>query len=232
MITLHKSESRGHTHLGWLDSRHTFSFGEYHNPSMMGFRTLRVINDDRVQAGLGFGTHPHRDMEIITYVLRGSLEHQDSLGNGSTIHAGELQVMSAGSGITHSEFNPSKEDDTHLLQIWIRPDEKGIEPRYDQKIVDLDTTPNEWKLLVSGFKEDGLVKIHQDAKLLAGKFDTGFDAVYPIEENRGGWLHVISGTIQTNDYTVSEGDALEIDAQSSIDFTVIKNAEVLLFDLT
>lgn len=231
MITLHQSKDRGRTTLGWLDSRHTFSFGEYHNPAMMGFRTLRVINDDRVQAGQGFGTHPHRDMEIISYVLSGSLKHQDSLGNGSIIHAGEIQVMSAGSGITHSEFNPSKEDDTHLLQIWIRPDEKGIEPRYDQKKVDLDTTPNEWNLLVSGFNEDGSVKIHQDAKLLAGKFDTGTDAIYQFEQNRGGWLHVISGTIQSSDYTISEGDALEIDAQSSIDFTVIKNAEVILFDL-
>lgn len=231
MMTLRRTEERGLTDWGWLDSRHTFSFGEYHDPKYMGFRTLRVINDDRVAGGAGFGTHPHRDMEIITYMLQGALEHKDSMGNGSVIRMGEIQRMSAGSGITHSEFNPSKVENAHLLQIWIRPDEKGITPEYEQKPVDIASHQNEWVIAVSGRHENGLLRIHQDARMLLGQFGENTPVQYSFENGRGGWLNVISGTVQAGGYTLSEGDALQIEDEETIEIQVKEQTELLLFDL-
>ncbi len=231
MIVIRRSKDRGRTDWGWLDSRHTFSFGDYQDRAHKGFRALRVINDDRIAAGKGFGTHPHRDMEIISYVLKGSLQHKDSMGNGSTIQAGEIQKMSAGSGITHSEYNPSSETSTHFLQIWIFPDEKGIEPEYDQQKVDLDSNPNQWILFASGFKDDGLIHIHQDAKIWGGRFDTASTPTFDFVDGRAGWLHVIAGEVLLSGQTLTEGDGVQIEDESKIAIKINQPAELLLFDL-
>ena len=230
MKTIRKANDRGRTKWDWLDSRHTFSFGEYFDPQRMGFRSLRVINDDLVQPGQGFGTHPHRDMEILTYVLSGQLAHRDSMGNGRTIEVGELQAMSAGRGITHSEFNPSDQAPVHFLQIWITPAERGLTPSYA-----------EWKpngpadrpltLLASPTGADGSVRIHQDARLYLGKLAAHENSRHALAPGRGAWLHVIDGRVVCGGKTLSPGDALGVEEESVVEIAAQEPARFLLFDL-
>ena len=195
MITIRKSEERGHANHGWLDSYHTFSFANYYDPDQMGFRSLRVINEDQIQKGQGFGTHAHRDMEIITYVLAGALAHKDSMGNSSTISPGEVQIMSAGTGITHSEYNHSQSDLTHLLQIWILPNRQELTPRYEQKTYPEVEKLGQLCLIVSPDGRNGSVTIHQDAKIYASLLDPGQEIDYGINHDRHAWLQVIKGEI-------------------------------------
>ena len=210
MKTIRKANDRGRTKWDWLDSRHTFSFGEYFDPQHLGFRSLRVINDDLVQPGQGFGTHPHRDMEILTYVLSGQLAHRDSMGNGRTIETGELQAMSAGRGITHSEFNASEQVPVHFLQIWITPDERGLTPSYSE------WKPNgpadrPLKLLASPTGADGSVRIHQDARLYLGELVAHESSRHALAPGRGAWLHLIEGRVVSGSTTLSPGDALGVE---------------------
>src|SRR5882757_9373081 len=194
MITTRKANDRGHAEHGWLDTYHTFSFAGYYDPEHMGFRSLRVINDDKVAPGGGFGTHPHRDMEIITYVLSGALEHKDSMGNGRVIRPGEVQYMAAGTGVQHSEFNPSKDEAVHLLQIWIQPDRKGVTPRYAEKSLK-DSATGALRLVTSKTGRDGSIAIHQDADLWLGKLEPGDQATHSLAPARHAWLHVAEGQI-------------------------------------
>src|SRR5215470_5180131 len=189
---------RGQTELGWLHSRHTFSFGNYFDPDHMGFRSLRVINDDVVEPGAGFGEHPHRDAEIFSYVIEGELQHKDSMGNGRVIKAGDLQYMSAGNGVLHSEFNPSRKNRVHFLQIWLMPQKSGGEPRYAEKALGKDAKPNALTLLFAGESRDGAVEIRADADIYFGKLDAGKQLVHQIANGRGQWVHVISGDLTVN----------------------------------
>jgi redox-sensitive bicupin YhaK (pirin superfamily) len=231
MNELRRSGARGHANHGWLDSYHSFSFADYYDPQHMGFGPLRVINEDRVSPGMGFGTHSHRDMEIITYVLEGELAHRDSMGNGSVIRPGNVQRMSAGSGVQHSEFNHSQEDAVHLLQIWIEPDVKGIEPEYEEKLFDAAEKRGRLRLIASPEADDGAVKIHQDAKVYAGLFDGGESASLPARQGRRFYLHVARGEIVANGQSLHAGDALKLQDETSIELKQGKQAEVLLFDL-
>lgn len=231
MIKIHPSEERGTTEISWLKSRHSFSFGQYYNPSKMGFGNLRVINDDIVAGGGGFGEHPHRDMEIISYVVEGALQHRDSLGNGSVISAGEVQIMSAGTGILHAEFNASKDEDVRFLQIWIPPDKTGLTPRHDQKKFPLSDQTGELHLLVDPDGADGALTIHQDARLLGGRFHGDESATYELEEGRAAWVQVVRGEIQVNGKKLKEGDGAEVTDEASLTFAGADTAEVLLFDL-
>ena len=230
-IVLRKAEERGHFNHGWLDTYHTFSFGDYYDPGQIGFRALRVINEDRVQPGKGFGTHPHHDMEIITYVLEGSLEHKDSMGNGSIIRPGEVQRMSAGTGVTHSEYNPSKTDPVHLLQIWILPEKKGIQPGYEQKKFGSDEKRGRLRLIASRDGRDGSVTLHQDADVYAGFLDAGQSAAFSLNPKRHVWVQVARGAMTLNTLSLKEGDGLAI--RDEVSFTMVgkKQAEVLLFGL-
>lgn len=231
MITIRKSEDRGHADFGWLDSRHTFSFGEYHDPRHMGFRTLRVINDDLIAGGQGFGTHPHRDMEIISYVVDGALEHRDSMGNGDVIRRGEVQVMTAGSGITHSEFNPEPDTRTRLLQIWIMPEARGLKPRYDQKLFPDAEKRNRLRLLVSRDGRDGSLAIHQDVLLFASLLDAGAKVERGLAPGRHAWLQVVTGGVDFNGTQLAHGDGAAISDESRLAITAATAAEILLFDL-
>jgi redox-sensitive bicupin YhaK (pirin superfamily) len=232
MLNIRKSNERGHANHGWLDSYHTFSFGDYYDPNHMGFKTLRVINEDFVEAGAGFPTHPHRDMEIVTYVLDGALEHKDSMGTGSVIPAGDIQYMSAGSGVTHSEFNQSKKDRVHLLQIWILPNVAGAKPRYDQKSISRDERIGRFKLLVSEKGEDGSIAIRQDAKLYARIFKADETTSFALSEGRSSWVHVARGEIALNGKSLQAGDAAAITQESQLQFSKASaDAEVLIFDL-
>lgn len=233
MITLRPAQERGIANFGWLDSRHTFSFGEYYDPSHMGFASLRVINEDKVSPGQGFGTHGHRDMEIISYVLKGALEHKDSIGTGSVIRPGDVQRMSAGTGIMHSEFNASKSDPVHFLQIWILPEQRGIAPGYEQKNFADAEKLNTLRLVGSRDGRDGSITIHQDVSLYAISLETGKTVNYTFAEGRVGWLQVARGTIQLNDQTLSAGDGAAISQEDQITLTGASddNAEVLLFDM-
>lgn len=230
MITLRKANERGHAEHGWLDSYHTFSFADYYDSQWMGFRSLRVINDDLVMPGMGFGTHPHRDMEIITYVLSGQLEHKDSMGNGRVIKPGDLQYMSAGSGVQHSEFNPSPSEAAHFLQIWIMPDAKGVKPRYAEKSL-RDTTAGKLNLVTSKTGRDGSIAINQDADLWLGKLDAGQKVSHTLANNRNAWLHVAEGEVVLNGKTLSGGDAAAISSESKLELAATKPSQVLLFDL-
>jgi len=225
------ARERGTSDHGWLDSRHTFSFAGYMDPNHMGFGPLRVINDDRVAAGGGFGTHSHRDMEIISYVLEGSLKHADSMGTGSVIKPGEVQRMSAGTGVAHSEFNGSDSTPVHFLQIWIIPDQMGIEPGYEQKEFPPAERSNQWRLVGSPTGEDGSVTIRQDVKLFSTLLSNGESVEYNIEQNRKGWLHVCSGTLTVNGQDANEGDGFAIDGPEGLTLTSTVDAEVLLFDM-
>lgn len=231
MIVIRDRNSRGHTKIGWLDSHHTFSFGDYHDPDHMGFRSLRVINDDRVIPGGGFGTHGHRDMEIVTYPLSGSLEHKDSLGNGSIIHTGEVQRMSAGTGVTHSEFNHSKEEPVHFLQIWILPEREGAEPGYEQKPFPAGRLDGNFQLIGDRHGTDGAITIYQDVRLYAAELDQGQEIQQDLPDGRHAWLHVARGVITINGDELREGDGAAITEEPSIRLATEVGAEILLFDL-
>jgi redox-sensitive bicupin YhaK (pirin superfamily) len=231
MLTIRRADDRGHADHGWLDSHHTFSFADYHDPKHMGFRALRVINDDRVQAGMGFGTHGHRDMEIISYVLEGALEHKDSMGTGSVIRPGDVQRMSAGTGVLHGEYNHSKQESVHFLQIWIIPDRPGHAPGYEQKSFSADDKRGRLRVVASRDGRDGSVTIHQDATVLAGLFDAGEQATYTLPPGRHAWVHVARGTVRVAGETLREGDGAAIDDAGAIDIAGIEAGEVLLFDL-
>jgi len=230
MITIRKSDERGHVNHGWLDSHFTFSFADYYDPQHMGFRTLKVINDDIVAPVRGFGAHPHRDMEIITYILNGALEHKDSMGNGRTIRPGEVQYMAAGTGVTHSEFNPSKTEPVHLLQIWILPDRNGAKPNYAEKSF-AKAESGKLHLAVSKTGRDGSIAINQDADLFVGKLKAGDKINYSFKPNRHGWLHVAEGEIELNGKSLKSGDAVAFSDEKGISFTAKLPSQILFFDL-
>jgi redox-sensitive bicupin YhaK (pirin superfamily) len=231
MISIRKSAERGHANHGWLDSHHTFSFASYHNPKEMGFGPLRVINEDRVAAGQGFGAHPHRDMEIISYVLEGALEHRDSLGTGSVIRPGDVQAMSAGTGVTHSEYNASREVPVHFLQIWIEPAVRGVQPVYQQKNFPAGDKRGRLRLVASPDGAEGSVGIHQDARVYAALFDAGEKATLPLATGRRAYVHVARGTVELNGHRLSAGDGAKLIAESDLIFTNGEAAEVLVFDM-
>jgi redox-sensitive bicupin YhaK (pirin superfamily) len=229
MITIRRSNQRGHANHGWLDTNHTFSFASYYDPKNMGFRALRVINEDRVSPGRGFGSHPHEDMEILTYVLSGALAHKDSMGNVETLRANELQRISAGTGIVHSEYNASPSEPVHFLQIWIEPGEYGIKPTYEQ--VSLTEEQKRGKLVpVAG--DGGLLQIHQDARVLIGAADAGQTLTYGLAPKRGAWVHVVRGDALVNGKALSTSDAAAVTEESSLSIQALNGAaEVLVFDL-
>lgn len=231
MLTIRRSAERGHANHGWLDSFHTFSFANYYDPGHMGFGALRVINDDRIAAGRGFGTHGHRDMEIITYVLDGAIAHKDSMGSGSTIQPGNVQRMSAGRGVMHSEFNPRADQETHLLQIWIEPDVTGIAPEYEEKAFSDEQKRGRLQALVSGDGIDGSMKIHQNVRLYAGLFDGDESATLDLAPGRRAWVHVARGSITVNGIELAGGDAVAITDETRVALSGGKDAEVLVFDL-
>lgn len=232
MKIIRKANDRGHFENNWLKSFHSFSFGEYRDLNHMGFGTLRVINEDWVQPSEGFATHPHNDMEILTYVLDGTLEHKDSLGNGSQIKPGEIQRMSAGTGITHSEFNPSTEELVHLLQIWILPDSQGHEPGYEQITLDRSRLQNQFDVLASATGEEpNAVKINQNARMLAGHFGAGSHG-QSLDASKLYWLQVARGNLTTDDSELSSGDGLAIKEESQLDFAASADCELILFELT
>lgn len=233
MITLRAASDRGHADHGWLDARHTFSFADYHDPEHMGFSVLRVLNQDRVAPSRGFGTHPHRDMEIVTYVLSGALEHKDSMGNGSIILPGEVQFMSAGRGVQHSERNASTEMVTELLQMWILPAERGLTPRYDQKRFPPDEMHGAWRCVVSPDARDGSILIGQDASLFVARFAEGQQAELRLNAGRRAWLHVAAGSIQLNGLDLGPGDgaAIEDEALLKVVGTSSELSNVVLWDL-
>ena len=231
MIKIRHSNDRGGGDFGWLNTRHTFSFDTYYEPEMMGFRSLRVINEDWVQAGQGFPTHPHRDMEIITYVLEGSLEHKDSLGTGSVIRPGDGQRMSAGRGIRHSEANASKTDPVHLVQIWILPDRQGHEPGYEQKAFPESEKRGRLRLIAGPDGKDGSVTINQDARLYATLLSPGQQVVHDLAKGRYAWLQVAKGEVELNGKLLSQGDGAAVSDEQKLSIKSTKEAEVLLFDL-
>ncbi len=230
MMYVRKANERGHFDLGWLDTYHTFSFDQYYDPQFMGFRSLRVINEDRVRGGGGFPTHPHRDMEIVTYVLEGALEHRDSMGNGSVIRPGEVQRMSAGTGITHSERNPSPSEPVHLLQIWIRPEQRGLDPSYEQKNYPAEEKRGRLRLIASRDGREGSVRIHQDADVYAALLN-GEELLFPLRAGRGAWVQVARGTVAVNGQDVGPGDGVAIAEEDMVRLGLGKEAEILLFDL-
>ncbi len=230
MITLRKAGERGRTHLDWLDSRHTFSFGDYYDPAQNGFSVLRVINDDSIAPARGFGTHPHRDMEILTYVTQGKVEHRDSTGNHGIVPAGEVQLMSAGTGIQHSEANPSPSEPLHLLQIWILPDKQGLKPGYEQRTLKR-TNGGGFALVASPDAADGSLKIHQETAVYSGVLKKGSEAIRELAPGRKGYLHVVRGRMALNGVEVEKGDGAKIADEPRLKFTAVDDAEVLLFDL-
>ena len=231
MLELRRSEDRGHADHGWLNAYHSFSFGDYYDPQHMGFGSLRVINEDRIQPGSGFGTHGHKDMEIITYVLAGELAHKDSMGNGSVIRPGDVQRMSAGKGVMHSEFNHAEGASTHLLQIWIMPNVQGIAPGYEERRFDAAEKRGRLRLIASPDGQQGSVTIHQDARLYAGLLDGPEQVVYPITAGRKVYLHLAQGELSVNGIVLKAGDALSITDEERITLDGGRQAEVLLFDL-
>ena len=231
MISIRKSAERGHANHGWLDSRFTFSFADYFDPKNVQFRTLRVMNDDRVAGGGGFPTHPHRDMEIITYVLEGALAHKDSMGNGSTIQPGDVQYMSAGTGVAHSEFNASQTEPVHLYQIWMFPDKTGHKPAYDQKNFSAEEKRGKLRLLVSPDGRDGSVKIRQDNELYATVLSPGESVKHDLKPERHAYIQVARGSVTLNGKTLDVGDGAAISTEKTLELTGVKDSEVLLFDL-
>ncbi|MFO0742324.1 MAG: pirin family protein [Labilithrix sp.] len=230
-MKIRRHGERGHAQHGWLDSHHTFSFADYYDPKAMGFRALRVINEDRVIAGEGFPTHGHRDMEIISYVLEGALEHKDSIGTNGVIKPGDVQRMSAGTGVRHSEYNGSKEEGVHFLQIWIVPDKTGHAPGYEQKTFSDDEKRGRLRLVASPNGQSGSVSIHQDARLYAGLFAEGEKATYELKPGRGAWVHVARGELTVNGEKLVAGDAVAIETSGKIELAGTTGGEVLLFDL-
>ena len=231
MSDLRRSSERGHANHGWLDSYHSFSFADYHDPRHMGWGPLRVINEDRVQAGQGFGTHGHRDMEIISYVLDGELAHKDSMGNGSTIRPGDVQRMSAGSGVRHSEFNPSSTNPVHFLQIWIQPNAQGIAPSYEEKRFSVQEKRGRLRIIASPDQADGSVLIHQDARVYAGLFDGDESATLNVEPGRTLYVHVARGSVTANGTDLNSGDAVTLTDTGKLELRNGQQAEVLVFDL-
>lgn len=232
MITIRKSTDRGHFNHGWLNTYHTFSFDRYHDPAHMGFRSLRVINEDRVAPGQGFPTHPHRDMEIITYVLEGALEHKDSMGNGSVIRPGEVQRMTAGTGITHSEYNQSCSEEVHLLQIWLLPKTRGLTPSYEQKTFPIEQRRGRLRLVASPHGSDGSVTINQDVSLYAVCLQPGERVEHHLAPDRHAWVQVARGSVTVNGQQLSQGDGAAISGEVSVMITGAEQAEILLFDLS
>lgn len=231
MLQIRKANERGHADHGWLNAYHTFSFSSYQDPNHMQFRSLRVMNEDRVQPGQGFGTHPHRDMEIVTYVLEGALEHKDSMGNGEVLRAGEFQRMSAGSGITHSEFNPSSTDPVHLYQIWLLPQSKGIEPSYEQKRFPDEEQQNQLRLVASPTAEQGSLHIHQDARIYLSKIEAGATVTHQLAQGRHAWLQVLRGTLSLNGENLETSDGTSVSEESLLTMQATSDAEIMLFDL-
>ena len=231
MINIRRSAERGGGDFGWLKTQHSFSFDTYHDPRFMGFRSLRVINEDWVQAGHGFPMHPHRDMEIITYVLDGALEHKDSMGNGSIIRPGDGQRMSAGTGVRHSEANSSKTDAAHLLQIWILPDQRGHEPGYEQKAFPEAEKRGKLRLIASPDGKDGSVTIHQDARLYVSLLQPGQEVKHELGKGRYAWLQIAKGAVELNGHSLNQGDGAAISDEQRLTVKATEDAEVLLFDL-
>ncbi|MGF1582756.1 MAG: pirin family protein [Gemmataceae bacterium] len=231
MITIRKAADRGHADHGWLNSYHTFSFAGYSDPDHMGFRTLRVMNEDRVSAGKGFGTHAHRDMEIVSYVLAGVLEHKDSMGNGEQLVPGEFQRITAGTGITHSEFNPSTEHPTHFYQIWLLPEKKGLAPSYEQKAFDSTGRHNKWQLVASREGNDGALTIHQDARIFLANIDEGQSIDYAPDEARHVWIQVLRGSVNVNDHSLETSDGLAASNETNLMLNATSDSEIMLFDL-
>src|SRR5580704_3275916 len=231
MINIRRAAQRGHFNHGWLDTYHTFSFGNYYDPAHMGFRSLRVINDDRVQPGQGFGMHGHRDMEIVTYVLEGALEHKDSLGNGSIIRAGELQRMTAGTGVRHSEFNPSDKEWVHLYQIWLMPERKGLEPSYQELALTEEQKRGRFRLVASPEGADGSLTIHQDARLYLASLLPGETVAHQIGRGRAAWLQVLQGNVGVLSSDLSAGDGVASTDETAVAAQATAAAAVLLSDL-
>jgi quercetin 2,3-dioxygenase len=231
MLTLRKSQERGHANHGWLNSFHTFSFANYYDRNHMGFRSLRVINEDRVDSNRGFGAHPHKDMEIISYVLEGALAHKDSMGNSAIIRPGEVQIMSAGSGVVHSEYNYSETEPVHFLQIWVLPNQQGLTPRYEQKMFSDDEKQGELRLIVSPDGRDGSVTIHQDADIYATLLDAQQQVEYQVRPNRYAWVQVARGSILLNDRLLQQGDGVAVSDAGILQLVGQEQSEVLLFDL-
>ena len=231
MVEIRRSQDRGHANHGWLDSFHSFSFADYHDPQHMGFGALRVINEDRVKPGQGFGTHGHRDMEIISYVLEGGLAHRDSMGNGSVIRPGDVQRMSAGTGIHHSEFNASDREGVHFLQIWIEPSVRGVKPSYEEKKFDADSKRGQLRLIASPDGRDGSVTIHQDALLYATVLDGDAPVELAQQPGRRAYVHLIRGEVEVNGERLAAGDAMKVAGQPRVRLENASNAEVLVFDL-
>ncbi|MCU0707308.1 MAG: pirin family protein [Pirellula sp.] len=226
-----QASERGHTDLGWLKSYHSFSFGEYYDQRHMGFRSLRVINDDRIAPGRGFPTHPHRDMEIISYVLDGALQHRDSTGRGAIITPDDIQMMSAGTGITHSEYNPSRSESNHFLQIWIEPAMRGVQPRYSDNQVTLDQKGDQWKKIAGPDGSDAAVSIHQDATIYATHLTEGKSLDFTLERSRHGWLQVARGSLIVHGTVLHSGDAIAISQPMQLHVQALETTDALLFDL-
>ncbi len=231
MLTIRKAEDRGHANHGWLNTYHTFSFANYYDPKQMGFRALRVINEDSVSPGAGFGTHGHRDMEIITYVLEGAIEHKDSIGNGSVIQPGEVQRMSAGTGILHSEFNHSESTPVHFLQIWLLPDKEGLPPSYEQRNFSTAKTPGKLHLVAARDGREGAVTVHQDVDLYAAVLNTGDRISHTLKAQRHAWVQVARGAITLNGLPLDTSDGAAISNETDVVIEATKDAEILLFDL-
>jgi redox-sensitive bicupin YhaK (pirin superfamily) len=231
VLTIRRANERGHADHGWLDSRHMFSFADYYDPKHMGFRSLRVINDDRVAAGNGFGRHPHRDMEIVSYVLEGALEHRDSMGTGSVIRAGDVQKMSAGTGVLHSEYNASQTEPVHFLQIWLMPTERGLAPSYEQKTYSSTDKRGRLRVVASPDGRDDSITIHSDAVLHAGVFAGGESAELTLSPGRHAWVQVARGKVRINGQELAEGDGAAVSEEAAVRVEGVEDGEVLIFDL-
>jgi len=231
MLRVRKANDRGHANHGWLNAYHTFTFAGYRDPSHMGFRSLRVMNEDRVAPGQGFGTHPHDNMEIVTYVLEGALEHKDSMGNGEVLRPGEFQRMSAGTGITHSEFNPSTKEPVHLYQIWLYPDRKGVTPSYEQKRFPAEDQQNRLRLVASPDAADGSLLLHQDARIYLSQVTKGQEVVHDLGSDRHAWLQVLRGSVSVNGQALDTSDGVAVSDESRLTIAATNDAEIMLFDL-
>ena len=231
MVRIRKAEDRGPSNLGWLNSKHTFSFGHYYDPEHMGFASLRVLNDDSVIPGAGFGTHSHENMEIISYVLSGELAHRDSMGNGSIIRPGDVQRLSAGTGITHSEYNHSKTEKVHFLQIWFLPDERDVQPGYEQKVFSDEEKRGRFRLVASKTGRNNSVSLHRDMDMSVALINGDETATYPIAANRAVWLHIARGSVTMNGHTLKQGDGVGITNERELRFAKGNQAEVIVFDM-
>lgn len=231
MITIRKSEERGHANHGWLNARHSFSFAEYHDPAHMGYSVLRVLNEDVIEGGKGFGEHPHRDMEIVTYILSGALRHQDSMGNGSVIGIGDVQRMTAGTGVRHSEFNASSDFPVHLLQIWMLPAENNLPPSYEEQHFSVEQKKNGWCLIASPDGHNDSLTIHQDVRLYATLLNAKSMITTTLDVQRNSYVQVVAGGVEVNGIALNAGDAVKVEGESTLDITAQSDAELLWFDL-